>query len=75
MPELLGEPETLTSELQGADWHARYPSAEATLCGLDRREPPQVGRRRVPTCGQCGRLARMFDRIDGASMPAWWKRI
>lgn len=63
--------ELLTSEI-GSDglWHARYPTATQTLCGLS-AQPYRRGRKWPPTCGVCARTARRFHRID-SSMPAHW---
>lgn len=63
--------ERLTSDL-GPDgrWHARYPTAERTLCGI---ETPGAtpGPGLPPDCGPCAKTARRFHEID-KSMPDHW---
>jgi hypothetical protein len=67
-PHLVYPPEELlTSQCEGALWHARYPSALFTLCG---REAVGSGDGE-PTCGVCVTTAVRFDEIDG-SVPAHW---
>lgn len=63
--------EKLTSVRIRGRWHARYPSAALTLCGLDEPSDTTPGRA-LPTCGRCSRIARIFHRIDGQSMPVHW---
>lgn len=63
--------EQLTSIKIGGRWHARYPTATKTLCGLDAPQEFQPGRKWPPDCGPCSRTARLFHRIDG-SMPDHW---
>jgi hypothetical protein len=67
-PHLVYPPEELlTSQCEGALWHARYPSALFTLCG---REAVGSGDGE-PTCGVCVTTAVRFGEIDG-SVPAHW---
>jgi hypothetical protein len=63
--------ETLRSELHpDGKIHARYPTAELTLCG--RRVLAGGSSSGLPDCGVCSRTARLFDRVDG-SMPDRWR--
>lgn len=63
--------EKLTSTKVDGGWHARYPTATLTLCGLE-VGPMRRGRPYPPDCGKCALVARRFDRIDGA-MPDNWR--
>lgn len=69
-PSLMPPRELLTSQRIGALWHAVYPSAERTLCGLA-KQPSLPGRKWPPTCPVCAETARAFDEIDGSCPPHW----
>jgi hypothetical protein len=66
-----GTIELLTSIRIGQVWHAIYPTADLTLCGLA-AVLLAPGRRQPPTCGRCSVQSRRFDRID-KSMPERWR--
>lgn len=65
--------EQLTSELIGGRWHAVYPTAGRTLCGLQMPDARKHGRRYPPDCGVCSLAARRFERIDAETIPGYWK--
>lgn len=67
--------ERFTSQFTDGLWHAIYPSALLTLCGLPRAERGR-GRNWPPNCDECVRVARIFDSIDGSVPAHWgWRRL
>jgi len=71
MPSLLGPKELLTSSRDKRGlWHAHYPTADQTLCGIP-VPTPKRGRKGRPTCLPCRVTARVFHRIDRSAPEQW----
>lgn len=72
---LIRHQERLTSERLDGEWHAIYPTASRTLCGLQfDMATRRRGRRCAPTCPVCLAATAAFDRIDG-SAPERWRHL
>jgi hypothetical protein len=64
--------EKLTSDLLDGEWHARYPTASRTLCGLVAPEKRAGGHRYPPSCPECSAVVRAWRAIEAKCAPSRW---